>query len=327
MRIFIDTNIFLSFYHFTNEDLEELKKLILLIVRNKVILFLPEQMIDETWRNRAAKIKEQFDPLKKESFSLVFPAYCRGYSEYELIKKARKECEKHHAEMIKKIEKDITEHKLEADIIIKELFEKAFVIKRTTDIISKARERMDIGNPPGKNNSLGDAINWESLLSSVPKKIEFCIIADDKDLYSPLDTDKLNDFLQNEWQSKKDCKPRFYRKLSIFFKDNFPDINLKAEIEKDTLIGQLSASPNFASTHLYIGALSKYNDFSSKQAEDLINALLVNSQIRSIITDEDVYNFYRKIYDYHFFSFIENEELDKLLSKTPDKSDDMDIPF
>jgi hypothetical protein len=63
--------------------------------------------------------------LRQQKFSLTFPAYCKGYDEYKLIKDAQRKCEKYHAEMIKKIEKDITERKLEANIIIKELFEKA----------------------------------------------------------------------------------------------------------------------------------------------------------------------------------------------------------
>ena len=42
MYLFIDTNIFLSFYHFTKEDLEELKKLGVLLKQKKVILYLPE---------------------------------------------------------------------------------------------------------------------------------------------------------------------------------------------------------------------------------------------------------------------------------------------
>lgn len=327
MHVFIDTNVFLSFYHLTNEDLEELKKLVVLIKNKSITLHLPEQVKDETWRNRASKIKDKFEGLKKEKFSLTFPAYCKGYEDYKLLKDSLKECEKHHATMVKKIESDIENQQLEADILIKDLFEKAKLIKRTNDIILKARERMDIGNPPGKNNSLGDAINWESLLSSVPKKAKICIIADDKDLYSPLNDNELNEFLIEEWRKEKSCEPQFYRKLSLFFKKHFPDISLAAEIEKDSLIEKLSASANFASTHSLISALSKYNSFSEKQAEDLMNALLLNNQINWIISDEDVHGFYKKIYDDHFFSLLDNHEvLESLLAKPAEDSSD-NLPF
>ena len=214
MHVFIDTNIFLSFYHLTSEDLEELKKLVVLIKGKGIILHLPEQVVDETWRNRATKIKDKFESFKKEKFTTVFPAYCKGYSEYHSIRDAQKECEKHHSKMVTQIQSDIDNRKLEADILLESLFGIAKKIERSSDIILKARERMDIGNPPGKNNSLGDAINWESLLISVPKKAKLSIIADDSDLYSPLDTSKLDEFLVHEWENKKGSTPLFYRKLS-----------------------------------------------------------------------------------------------------------------
>lgn len=316
MHVFIDTNIFLSFYHLTSEDLEELKKLVVLVNGKEITLHLPEQVIDETWRNRANKIKDKFESFKKEKFSIIFPAYCKSYKEYKFIRDAQKECEKHHAAMIAQIESDIDERKLEADLLLKDLFSLAKKIERSSDIISRARERMDIGNPPGKKGSLGDAINWESLLTSVPKKVKLSIIADDADLYSPLDTNKLDEFLIHEWESKKNSTPQFYRKLSDFFRKNHPDINLATESEKDDLIEKLSSSGSFATTHSIIAALSKYNSYSAKQAEDLANALLLNNQIRWIASDDDVRNFYKKLHDDHFFSLLKHdEELEKLLAE------------
>ena len=41
MNIYIDTNILLSFYHLTSEDLEELKKLVALLKQKKARLLLP----------------------------------------------------------------------------------------------------------------------------------------------------------------------------------------------------------------------------------------------------------------------------------------------
>jgi hypothetical protein len=42
MHLFIDTNILLSFYHFANDDLEELEKLIVLVKEKKVMLYIPQ---------------------------------------------------------------------------------------------------------------------------------------------------------------------------------------------------------------------------------------------------------------------------------------------
>jgi len=54
--LFIDTNILLSFYHLTNEDIEELKKLIVLIDNDKITLFLTDHVQNEFYRNRGSKI-------------------------------------------------------------------------------------------------------------------------------------------------------------------------------------------------------------------------------------------------------------------------------
>jgi predicted nucleic acid-binding protein len=50
--LFIDTNIFLSFYHLSGEDLEELNKLTVLLRKGEVALLLPEQVRDEFYRMR-----------------------------------------------------------------------------------------------------------------------------------------------------------------------------------------------------------------------------------------------------------------------------------
>lgn len=52
MSIFIDTNVYLSFYHLSCDDLEELKKLTVLVRESKAILLLTDQVMDEFHRNR-----------------------------------------------------------------------------------------------------------------------------------------------------------------------------------------------------------------------------------------------------------------------------------
>ena len=64
INLFIDTNIFLSFFHWTSEDLEELKKLIVLMDNDEIRLFLPEQVRNEFARNRGAKIVDAMRKLQ-----------------------------------------------------------------------------------------------------------------------------------------------------------------------------------------------------------------------------------------------------------------------
>ncbi len=330
MYLFIDANIFLSFYHLTSEDLAELEKLAVLIQNKEIDLLLPQQIIDETWRNRASKINDSLQAFKKTRFSIPYPAYCKDYQQYEKMRKHQKILEDYHSEMIKLIQRDIDLKELKADKLLIRLFDLGNVIERTPEIIYKARERIDIGNPPGKKNSLGDAVNWESLLSATPKHFSLNLIADDSDFYSPLDSGKLNEFLYDEWHTAKETKIIFYRRLSDFFKIHFKDINLETELEKDQLIEQLSGSGSFANTHAVIAKLSRYSGFTQKQVEDIIQALLLNNQISMIVDDDDVHEFYKHIYDEYFFSIMEYyDELEEMLriNKPKIEKEDDEIPF
>ena len=128
MHVFIDTNIFLSFYHLTSEDLGELEKLAKLIEGKECTLEILQQVIDETWRNRAAKIKESFDAFKKARLSISFPAYCKDYDEYEEMRDALGNLDKKHSAMVDKIEADINSRGLAADKLIQRLFGLADVV-------------------------------------------------------------------------------------------------------------------------------------------------------------------------------------------------------
>jgi hypothetical protein len=295
MLLFIDTNIFLSFYHLTSEDLEELEKLAVLIKNKELILLLPNQVIDETRRNRASKINDSFSNFKNAKFKISYPAYCKDYEQYSQMRATVLEAEKYHAEIVNAIQQDIEKHALKADLLLEGLFKIASVIERTSEIVESAKERVSLGNPPGKKDSLGDAINWESLLQGVGKRAPIHLITDDSDFYSPLNSEMFNEFLDAEWKDKNKSKIYFYRRLSDFFKKTFPKINLTTELEKEGLIEELSSSSSFAQTHSLIAKLSNYEGFTQKQAEDLARALVNNNQVNWIIDDVDVYEFYKKL--------------------------------
>ena len=72
--------------------------------------------------------------------------------------------------ILEKVEKDISEETLLADRLIGEIFAKQKVVAVTKAVYETASMRLSLGNPPGKNNSLGDAVNWTILLASVPDK-------------------------------------------------------------------------------------------------------------------------------------------------------------
>lgn len=82
MNLFIDTNVFLSFFHLSNDDLEEIHKLAVLIDKGDVTLWLTEQVKNEFKRNRESKISDAVKKLKEQKSKPQFPQICKDYEEY-----------------------------------------------------------------------------------------------------------------------------------------------------------------------------------------------------------------------------------------------------
>ncbi len=292
MNIFIDTNIFLEFYHYTQDDIEELKKIIPIIEREDNKLFLTQQVVDEFYRNREKKLMDAIKTFEKETIHSNFPQICRAYEEFPAMVELQREYKKHKNSLVNKIMLDIKNNTLVSDKIIESIFEKITVINISKISFKNARYRNLTGNPPGKNNSIGDAINWELLLENVPNGEDLHLIANDKDYNSIIDTDDISPVLLKEWESKKESKIHYYRKLSDFFNEHFPSIKLANEIGKQLDMKKLILSGSFSSTHNAISKLSKYSEFTVDETNELLRAFVENSQINLIYTDSDVKDFF-----------------------------------
>lgn len=323
MYLFIDTNIFLSFYHLTKDDLEELRKLSLLIKKGGVMLILTDQVEMEFWRNRENKIADSIRRLKEQKLNLEFPQLCKGYKEYSALQKLQDEYKKSHSELLTKIMVDIENNTLQADEIIIDLFEKADCVESIEKYISDAKYRINIGNPPGKNGSLGDAINWGILLDKIPLNEKLFLVSDDKDFYSKVNVNKPKEFLVREWKEIVNSTVFFYRRLSPFFKEHFPDIKFLSDLEKDILVGRLIQSSNFTETHFVISQLKQYDDFGAVQVNSILEAYLANGQIRLIAEDDDVKSFLENLIKTHAEKIDEGllEFFKKMLSLVPEDYD------
>lgn len=330
MNVFIDTNVFLSFYHLTNDDLEELRKLRVLLEKGNVVLHLPNQTVDEYRRNRETKIAEALKSLKDQKLNLKFPALCKDYDEYASLRELQIDFEKQHSSIVDKISKDIESNSLKADLVIKELFEKSKQIKLSEKLIAKSQFRMSVGNPPGKNGSLGDAINWEALLENVPEGKDLYLIADDRDYFSILDENKPKEFLIREWKEKKSADVFFYRRLAPFFKEYYPNIKLASELEKEMAIHQLVGSGSFATTHNVVAKLSGFENFSQPQVSKIIDAALTNNQVNWILGDNDVFEFITK-FAAEYKNKIDEEVYQRLIEELkkhkPAEDEDDDFSF
>ena len=106
----------------------------------------------------------------------------------------------------------------------------------------KALARVRRGNPPGKESSIGDALNWGGLLTEIEDGTDIYFVSEDKDYRSQLSPTTFNEFLKTEWEDRKTSEIFFYTRISHFFKANFPNIKIASEVERDLAIEELGDS-------------------------------------------------------------------------------------
>jgi len=311
-HLFIDSNIWLSLYHFTNDDLSQFRRLKDLI-DGDINLLIPTQVCDEVIRNRDSKIKEMLKDFK--TFTIKFPAFAKNYAEYDSFFNQYKELQTRHRDWIIKIEEDIETHNLPADIVINDFFNSVQLLDCSEEIIRLAELRFKSGNPPGKDNKYGDAINWECLLKNVEPNNDLYLVSADKDYSSVISESRLNNFLLQEWKGKKNAEVYFFSSLTSFLDIHINQIRLETESKKEELISHLIDSHSFNETHLLIEKLNQYSDWTPIQIEKLLMAAYNNFQVSYIIRDEDVLSFYSKILKNANDDQSYKEEVEKMLQE------------
>ena len=324
-NLFIDSNIWLSLYHFTSDDLEQFGK-IKDMIGEHIQLFIPEQTRNEVQRNRDSKIKDSFDRFKK--FELQFPAFCKNYPNYKDFSHDLNKLRERHKEWCDIIRDDIKNQELPADKVISSIFDSCPKVESTEDIIKSAELRYKVGNPPGKDNKLGDAINWETLLFLVPDGEDLFFVSADKDYQSVIGDNSFNLFLLEEWEKKKHSKIHYFSSLVSFINAHVKEISLQTEQEKDDMINALIDSWNFRRTHAIIGALNNYHEWSPQQIDDLCRAVVENNQVSRILGDDDVLTFYDNLLD---STSVETDSVsevkERINSLLKETEYDEDLPF
>lgn len=295
MRIFIDANILLDLYHVSGPDLDEVRKIIKLAEMKKIDVLFPAQICDEFWRNRERVISEALALFGKTKASATLPNIVRGYASTVELRAAVERTNELARDILREAEEEARDNALKADKLIEELFNRCPPKPISSDVLGRARIRRDLGNPPGKPNALGDAINWEWLLENIAAGEDLHIISADGDFESELTPGELRQFLIREWAELKKSGIELYKGLPEFFKKHFPDIKLSDEIEKTIAIENLERTFSFATTHQAIRALSKFDDFKDTELIRLLTAFDDNNQIAWILDDEDVKAFAKKL--------------------------------
>lgn len=227
--VFIDSNVFLNFYTFNQDHLDKLDNLIDLIKSKKINLILPRQIIDEVSRNRENKLKETLKSLESFQIKLSIPSTCHDMHEMKAVQKTIELLKEQSKKLKDKLLDQIDKKSLSADKLIYSIFKINKKISISESLMKKAKLRFELGNPPGKNGSLGDAINWECILEHVPKKADLYFIGGDKDYISEINHNSFSGFLREEWETLKESKLFYYGLISQFLQENFPQAKITKE--------------------------------------------------------------------------------------------------
>ena len=226
MNLFLDSNVWLALYDSPHRDLEELEKLVRVVEKGRVTLFLPEQVFNEVRRNRDKKIANDIEELQAEILIEEVPPVFFNLPEYKSFAQTRRNYERARERLIARLVDDFEHGRLPADHLIDRLFAAGRRIAITAEILLHARDRYDLGNPPGKEASYGDAVNWECLLAEVPPGEDLHLVTRDRDFASRIDRSRLSPFLKEEWGEKKGGQIFFYTRLSAFCRDHLPEVRL-----------------------------------------------------------------------------------------------------
>lgn len=358
VHLFIDTNVFLNFYHFSNDNLEQLEKLRDMIGSDGICLHLPTQVTNEFARNREAKLKtahEQFTKSTKESLSSEVPRHMKQYvaqcAEYVA---AIEQVEKLRKQLVSLAIADATNETLKTDQLIRDVFKKSTKYPEDDNVFAVALQRMQKGNPPGKNGSVGDQYNWETLLKKVPEA-DLHVVSKDGDYASLLNKSRPHPSLEAEWMEKKRGHLHIYSDLSAFLKkygeilaqerfqppavtvpiDDVPSPEPLApeddtvevdDPKKEEAVQMLVNSGTFSTTHAAIALLTQFRStLRLSDAKRLIQAAVDNDQIRWIASDSDVYAFFAAMLTEHsdIDADLFEEAVDVFgLRSTPDASFD-----
>lgn len=179
MKILIDSNIYLDFYRSNNESIKIFEE----IIKNSDHIILTDQIIQEFYRNRETILKNILIKFESESKIENFSSeFLKGLSTFSSLLEIQKEFNNQRKKVKDELQVIINDpYKDEVFLKFEELVDKlgGDIFVTDNSIISSARDRKAIGNPPTSSKySIGDEINWELLLKN--SKDDIAIVGRDK---------------------------------------------------------------------------------------------------------------------------------------------------
>jgi hypothetical protein len=208
--LYIDANIYLRFY---DSNSKEFKKLLKSIEEIKDNIFITSQIQNEVERNKLDVFVRSFIGYEKQFVlnNISLPEHLESTTDKELkdwnvatnelINNLNGQKKKLKG-ITEKLIENITDNKDEVSQTLIKIFSSSQ--SATVEQTARARNRKELGNPPGKNNDpLGDQISWEQLLDKTDAIAELWIISNDSDYIFEFNKKcHLNSYLINELKQK-----------------------------------------------------------------------------------------------------------------------------
>jgi hypothetical protein len=171
-HLFIDTNVLLNFFAYSNDDLNQLEKLVELVKIHVIKLYLTQQVVDEFHRNRDIKLSASFKEFSPFG-NAECPHFMVSLAEYKPFSDAQKAYKKARKDLNDRARALADARELLADQLFDRIAKHANIIAIDDSAYAAAKKRSILGNPPGKSDvSIGDELNWELLLAHVPANSE-----------------------------------------------------------------------------------------------------------------------------------------------------------
>lgn len=208
LHLFIDTNVYLSFYHFSSDDIESIDILANRILAGEIVVHLPQQVENEWERNREIKLNNAANEFQKITFQTQIPRHMHDLSMAKTYLEAVTEAKRARDHLIAEANAKARTSGLKVDLLLRRLFDASTKHDDDDGIYERGKTRAERGNPPGKPGSIGDQYNWEMLLAKVPD-VDLYVITKDGDYGSPLggkDETGIaypHPFLKREWSNRK----------------------------------------------------------------------------------------------------------------------------
>ncbi|ESA38342.1 hypothetical protein N836_33475 [Leptolyngbya sp. Heron Island J] len=201
--VFIDTNKYLDLYRI-NRD----KKLLELLLEQVDHIFVTQQIFDEFKRNKlsvaAESFKEKSKALRLTNFNL--PDHLSSQSidqdhtlqQLQSLGQDRKKLLNQFDSLLLKIIEQISRSEDDISKALSHIFANA--VAPSSEELQRARNRRELGNPPGKKTDpLGDQLTWEEILTHFKGKKRLWIISRDSDYDAAYGNQSfLNCFLYDE---------------------------------------------------------------------------------------------------------------------------------